>query len=68
MCSSDLLPRPVVERLSAEIIKSIESADTKKRMEALEPWTMTPEQTAARMRADHEKYGKIIKLAGVTAE
>jgi tripartite-type tricarboxylate transporter receptor subunit TctC len=37
-------------------------------MEALEPWTMTPEQTVARMRADYEKYGRIIKLVGVTAE
>lgn len=62
------LPRPILEKMNAEILKAIESADTKKRMEALEPWTMTPEQTAARMRADHEKYGKIIKLTGVAAE
>ena len=62
------LPRPLVDRLSAEIIKAIESAETKKRMESLEPWTMTPEQTAARVRADYEKYGKLIRLVGATAE
>jgi tripartite-type tricarboxylate transporter receptor subunit TctC len=62
------LPRTIVDRVSAEIFKSIDSADTKKRMEALEPWTMTPEQTVARMRADYEKYGRIIKLVGVTAD
>jgi tripartite-type tricarboxylate transporter receptor subunit TctC len=61
------LPRPIVDRISAEIFKAIDSADTKKRMEALEPWTMTPEQTAARVRADYEKYGKLIKLVGATA-
>ena len=25
---------------------------------------MTPEQTAARVRVDYEKYGKLIKLTG----
>jgi hypothetical protein len=25
---------------------------------------MTPEQTAARMRSDYDKYGQIIKLTG----
>lgn len=62
------LPRPIVDRISAEIFKAIDSADTKKRMETLEPWTMTPEQTAARVRADYEKYGKLIKMVGATAE
>ena len=62
------LPRPIVDRISAEITKSMDSADTKKRMESLEPWTMTPEQTAARFRADYEKYGKLIKLVGLVPQ
>ena len=44
------LPRPIVDRINSEITKSIESPDTKKRMESLEAWTLTPEQTAARFR------------------
>mgnify|MGYP003345477509 FL=1 len=62
------LPRPIVERVHAEIIKSIESADTKKRMEHLEPWTLTPEQTTARVRADYEKTGKLIAHLGAKPE
>lgn len=62
------LPRAIVERMNAEVLKSIESPDTKKRMEVLEPWTMTPEQTTARMRADYEKYGRIIKMVGIAAD
>ena len=62
------LPRAIVDRVSAEITKSMDSADTKKRMESLEAWTMTPEQTAARMRADYEKYGKLIKLMGLVPQ
>jgi tripartite-type tricarboxylate transporter receptor subunit TctC len=57
------MPRPLVDRISAEIIKAIESADTKKRLESLEPPTMTPEQTAARVRADHEKRRRGIETA-----
>jgi hypothetical protein len=26
---------------------------------------MTPEQTAARMKSDYDKYGKLIRLTGV---
>ena len=62
------LPRPIVDRVSAEITKAIDSPDTKKRMESLEPWTMTPGQTAARVRADYEKYGRLIKLVGATID
>lgn len=62
------LPRPLVERLNAEISKSIDHPDTKKRMEALEPWTMTPDQTAARVRADFEKFGKLMRQVGIKPE
>ncbi len=40
----------------------------KSRLEAFEPWTMTPEQTAARIRADYDKYGYLIKLTGTRLE
>lgn len=62
------LPKPLVDRINGEISKAIEHPDSRKRMEALEPWTMTPEQTAARVRADYEKYGKLIRLVGITPQ
>ena len=37
-------------------------------MEHLEPWYMTPEQTAARVRADYEKYGNLIRQVGIKPE
>jgi tripartite-type tricarboxylate transporter receptor subunit TctC len=55
-------PKPIVDRLNAEIKKVLERPDNK--LDALEPWYMTPEQTQARMRADYEKYGKIFKIIG----
>jgi len=40
----------------------------KARLEPFEPWYMTPEQTAARIRADYDKYGYLIKLTGTKLE
>ena len=59
-------PRPIVDRLNAEIKKVLERPDNK--LDALEPWYMTPEQTQARMRSDYEKYGKIFKIIGTRFE
>jgi tripartite-type tricarboxylate transporter receptor subunit TctC len=59
-------PKPIVTRLNAEIKKALESRDN--RLDAFEPWYMTPEQTAARVAADYEKYGRLIKLTGAKPE
>ena len=59
-------PKPIVDRLNAEIKKVLERPDNK--LDALEPWYMTPEQTQARMRSDYEKYGKIFKIIGTKFE
>jgi tripartite-type tricarboxylate transporter receptor subunit TctC len=55
-------PKPIVDRINGEIRKVLDSRDNK--LQDLEPWYMTPEQTAARMKTDYEKYGKIFKLIG----
>jgi len=61
-------PKAIVDRLNAEIKRAMDSPDMKKKMEAYEPWYMTPEQTAARIRSDYDKYGKLIALTGTRIE
>lgn len=61
-------PRAVIDRMNAEIRKSIESSDTRKRMEEFEPWTMSPQEMAARLGSDYEKYGRLMKLIGTRLE
>jgi len=58
------VPAPVIERMNAEIRKAIESPDTGRRLEEFEPWTMTPQQMAARIKVDYEKFGRLMKLVG----
>ena len=61
-------PKAIIDRLNAAIKNAMDSPDTMKKMESFEPWTMTPEQTSARIRSDYDKYGKLIKLTGTRLE
>ena len=54
----------IVDKMNGELKKAIESPDTQKRMAELEPYTMTPQQMAARIKTDYEKYGRLLKLVG----
>jgi tripartite-type tricarboxylate transporter receptor subunit TctC len=59
------LPKPLVDRINAEIARAMEAPDTKKRLEEFEPWTMSPAQMAARIRQDYDKHVKLMKVAGI---
>jgi tripartite-type tricarboxylate transporter receptor subunit TctC len=63
-------PRPVVAKLSEEMIKIIRSPEFGKRMAEIgaEPIGNTPDQMAALIRADTEKYAKLVKQANVVIE
>ena len=60
-------PRPIVTRLSTELIKALESADIRERLAALgvEPWPGTPEQLGELLRTDIGRYGTIARTAGL---
>jgi tripartite-type tricarboxylate transporter receptor subunit TctC len=64
------MPKPVVDRLNAEISRILFLPDVKKRMDAIavEVAKSTPEELGALTRADAEKWGRIIKELGVTAQ
>jgi tripartite-type tricarboxylate transporter receptor subunit TctC len=63
-------PKPVVARLSEEMIKIIRSPEFAKRMAEIgaEPIGNTPEHMAALIKDDTEKYGKLVKQANVVIE
>lgn len=56
--------KAIIDRLNAEISKAIHSPDMRKKLEEFEPWTMTPQQMAARIKSDYEKYGQLVRLIG----
>jgi len=63
-------PREVLTRLSAEIRKAMRAADLKERYLALglEPASSTPDETAAFLRREQERYGSVIRNANIKLE
>lgn len=62
------LPKNIAEFVNAEIKKVMDAPDMKSKLETLDPWHMTPEQMTARVKADYEKLGKLIRMVGIKAE
>ena len=62
------IPEPALTKLRAEIRKVLESPDVKQKMNAaggLDPYLTTPEEFAALIRRDYEKYAKVVKDIGI---
>ena len=59
--------RPIVEKISADIAAAIRSPDVAKRLDELsaEPVASTPDASARFMREEVERWGNLIKAAGV---
>jgi tripartite-type tricarboxylate transporter receptor subunit TctC len=60
-------PRPIVARLNAEIAKVLARPDTRERFaaQALEPGNMSAEQYGDYIKSEAEKYGRLIREAGI---
>ena len=63
-------PRQIVLRLNTEIVRVLREPTTKERLLALgaEPVDNTPEQFAAFIRSEHQKWGRVIREANIRAE
>jgi tripartite-type tricarboxylate transporter receptor subunit TctC len=59
-------PRAIVDRLNAEINRALKLPEIAQNLsnQGLDPWTGTPDEFGARLRADYDKYEKLIKLTG----
>ena len=63
-------PRPVVEKLNADLVKVLADPDLKKRYADLgvEPVSSTPEFFGEFLRTEQARYAKVIKDAGIKAD
>jgi tripartite-type tricarboxylate transporter receptor subunit TctC len=63
-------PRPVLERLSAEVGKVINAADVKENWgkQGAAPMAMTPDQFGAFVREDVTKWSKLVKDTGMKVD
>jgi len=60
-------PAPILKQVSDDVAAVMKDPDVQKRLETLGalPVTSTPEQFDATIRADAERYGKVLRAAGV---
>lgn len=63
-------PRPIVDRLNAEIKKAIADPDVLSKLSAqtLDPMYMTPEDFAKHLKADYDRLKQVVKLSGARIE
>ncbi len=63
-------PKPIVDKLSTEIAKYLAQPEFREKLLSLgaDPFISTPEQFAARIKADYAMYTKIIKTANIKME
>ena len=64
------VPKDIITRLNAEVVKGLQTADMRERLRALgaTPGSGTPEQFAAFFRNEVAKWAKVVKSAGVRAD
>ncbi len=63
-------PKDVVTRLNGEINKALKYPEVSQSLanQALDAWLGTPEEFESRIKADYEKYARLIKLTGAKIE
>ena len=64
------MPKPVADRLNAEIIKAVNAPDVRAKLDegGFAIHNSTPEQFAAAMKKGFEQYGNAVRIAGVKPE
>ena len=62
-------PRAIVDYLNVEIVRALQSADVKELLfkQGLEVHTSTPAEFGAYMKSEFDKWAKVIKDAGISA-
>jgi len=63
-------PKPVIDKLNAEVMKTLQSADVRSRLaqQGTEPLGSTPEEYAAYIKSETARWGTVVKQTGVTLE
>ncbi len=63
-------PRPIIDRLNAEIKKALANADVTAKLSAqvLDPMHMTPEAFAKHLKFEYDRMKDVIKLSGARIE
>ncbi|MGH8618863.1 MAG: Bug family tripartite tricarboxylate transporter substrate binding protein [Burkholderiales bacterium] len=61
------MPKDIVARLNTEIARALRTPGIRDKLQAegLEPRSSTPEEMAAYVKAEYERWGKVVRSAGI---
>ena len=70
VCAPAKVPKPIVAKLNADLIKALNMADVQRRLEEQGVYAAptTPEQFAAFIKSETIKWAKAVKYSGATVE
>ena len=63
-------PRPVIQRLHAEVVKAVRRPDVVSRLslDGTEPIASSPDEFAAHLRSERDQWAKVAKVANIRSE
>ena len=63
-------PKPIIDRLNAEIKKAMADPDVASKLSAqvLDPMYMTPEEFARHLKSEYDRMKDVVKLSGARIE
>jgi tripartite-type tricarboxylate transporter receptor subunit TctC len=59
-------PRPIVDKLNTELKRALDAPEVSKILssQTLDPMHMSPDEFAARLKSDYDKYARVVKISG----
>ena len=70
ICTQAAVPKPVFDKLRADLLKALDSPATKQRLfdQGIDPKTATPEEFVAHVRSETERWRKVVREANIPPE
>ena len=70
ICTQAGVPKPIFDKLRADLLKALDSAETKKRLfdQAIDPKTATPEEFVAHVKAETARWKTVVQEAHIPAQ
>ena len=70
ICTQAGVPKPIFDKLRADLLKALDSAETKKRLydQAIDPKTATPQEFVEHVRAETTRWKKVVQEAHIPAQ
>ncbi len=70
ICTQAGVPKPVFDKLRADLLKALASTDVRKRLsdQGVDPKTSTPEEFVAHVRAETARWTKVVREANIPAQ